>query len=208
MRTYLSIDLDYFHCAGFTPIDEDLVNKRFDVFIDWIVSLNMKPKFVESHEQLLDHINETSPDKILHIDTHSDIAFTDPRGNSPKLNDGTFMFFVEGKRNIEYEWRLPDRVHCIRNKAGICDCEGWPTVKMRKQDSGWKKLSYKAGLSGIKNHEIASIGFAFSPEWTHFNKFEESSLSKLVSMMDESEIEIFNKVFDKQDIRANWRKNV
>jgi hypothetical protein len=142
MKTYLSIDLDYFN-------DRD--NSMLGFFAK-VFSMN-KPIHVQRyHHELLPDIDASGCEKLINIDFHSDVC--DPWYG---LNEGTWVNFVQWRAAGCYEWRYPGKV----TAANYCHQDGEnPFVEQPE----WASLTMKRGLA-ISWAGITHIGVCLSPDW-------------------------------------------
>lgn len=103
MRTFLSIDMDYWFCDWFRQRGAP-ISHRVRSFNSVMKKIAGKDVFVvESHEDLLPEINAFAPERIVHIDYHQDMA---PEGHS-LINCGSFLTFVKNREAIECWWHYP-----------------------------------------------------------------------------------------------------
>lgn len=159
--TYLSIDLDYWLATGadnLVPLTKLFWMLRQVKTDNWVV--------VDEHHHILDHLNDTNPSDILHVDYHTDVAFeTEWNRRTRKkleLNCGTFFWFVKNRQTMRYTWFYPE-ADCPRY-AGLC------------MDPGEKPLAHKnwifqeqrrrLGLPTRKQlQRVQAVGFAISHDY-------------------------------------------
>ena len=112
MKTYLSIDLDFWNRRPLSECEKILT--KVQSIAD---RKGIKIKIVEEHHDLIDDINKTNCQRVINIDYHSDIANLNvPDGYKLELNCGTWANFLKGHENKEYIWVHP---------AGMRLCDGY-----------------------------------------------------------------------------------
>ena len=149
MKTYLSIDLDYWSYST-----EQSAVRCFDR----VFSLGLPIYVAPYHHQLLTHMNESACDTLINVDFHSDLCdLHDPPHDL--LNEGTWGNFVSWQKNGRFIWRYPSgpRVH-----DGYCHARLNPFTK---NASGWKKTEMKKGLSDLPWDSVQAIGVCLSKYW-------------------------------------------
>jgi hypothetical protein len=181
MRHYLSLDIDYFLS------NEPVLN--FDVPSPLWATLKFisKLKFVENillvkdHHHILPHINEFKPTLISHVDFHQDIAYPYPyksfiRPCDIELSCGTFLYFVENRRNIDFVWYYP---YNYRRNDGLC-------VDMSFKPFSKKNFIFKTQRSkiGLPNNKLLStvnaVGISLSPT---FIIYDSSELDRFINIL-------------------------
>jgi len=95
MKTYLSIDLDYWN---------GLRKRSIDAFFKHVFRLGLPIWVAPFHDQLLPHINQHDCNCLVNVDYHSDISDYEPR---LRLTEGTWANFVKWKRKGTFIWRYP-----------------------------------------------------------------------------------------------------
>lgn len=111
MKTYLSIDLDFwnYHVAFDVIIPDpwskiaSLITSRVPIFV------------VKNHDELIDHANKYSPDKIINVDFHDDLGDGE---RTSKPSCANWPMFVRNAGDIRYIWRHP---HVGNIAPGICN---------------------------------------------------------------------------------------
>lgn len=116
MKTFLSVDIDYWNNYGNTASDEDA---RKGAMVDYLTELTIKAKektipisAVMNHQQMLRVVNQSEARRIINLDTHSD--FVDNRVE--ELNCGTWFAYVNWRQRGEYLW-----VHGNVSEDGECN---------------------------------------------------------------------------------------
>lgn len=168
-RTYLSIDLDYW----FSGYDYEKIPRSISYIFDTIKHLKNKI-LVDDHDELLDHINCCNPERIIHLDFHQDIAYPvkgSIRTENVELNCGTFLYYVENRKNIDFEWYCPtSKCYMKGHREGLCV---EPSISISTHKKNWIFRRQKT-ITGIpKLHDLESqicgIGVAISPDYCYCN---------------------------------------
>jgi len=155
MKTYLSIDLDYWNEQSHARAVDDL-----DYLIDEICGRELPFKVVFDHEKLLSHLRQFDFRRLINVDFHSDVANIDTCSEL-QLNCGTWVNFVPHCRSREYLW-----VHPGSLAFGRCDQRtnvrfpdiytGWGDVEETNKD--WRKL--------LDWKDVVAVGISLSPDFT------------------------------------------
>ena len=170
MTTYLSIDLDYFNDKP----PEQLV-KFFYKVRNWYG----KPILVESHEGLVQHVNDTKPKLLINVDMHSDyLEFEELKeGLNSSCHCGNWVNYV--KDVPSYRWLAPNRdvtafrrimfngseLYLSKGKGRGDNIEEFYT-RRGKANRHIPDAKIWYGLSRINWDGIAAIGIAISSEYT------------------------------------------
>lgn len=153
MRTYLSLDFDYWRGEWKAHGKKNIIQ-----LIKRARKRDIPITAVMNHQQMLREINELTADRLVNVDEHADIS----DAGVDVLNCGTWVSYVRWRRGAEYLW--------IRNSRGssLGDCNGsgphWNSGhdwrRARSQYGGAKLdlLSYLRGCVGI--------GLCLSPEFS------------------------------------------
>ena len=154
--TYLSIDIDYWFASVLGE------NPPLNGLFKLLRAVRTKPcVVVEEHHQLLPHLDEVAPTKVLHVDYHTDVAFP-VEGRPIELNCGTFFWFMQNRADTTYRWFYPE-LDCPR-ELGLCmDASYKP---LARQNWIFKEQTRKLGLPTRK--ELASVthvGIAISRDY-------------------------------------------
>lgn len=158
MNTYLSVDIDYW----FNHSSPKSINSLKRI-LEKVKNVPDK-LLVDEHHNLLDQINSSQCDKIIHVDYHQDLVF-ETEGSFGKVGDkiecGNFLYFVNNKENIDFDWYYPDYDECVRKGLGFCmDLSFKP---LSKKNFVYKDQKRKCGLPTNKELEnVTSVGIAFS----------------------------------------------
>ena len=149
MKTYLSIDLDYWFANGDGDIN-DLYRMLY--------TISDRPSIiVDEHHHIKEHIDSFDVDRIIHIDYHQDIVYP-VNGSHFKIDCGNFFFFLKNRRDIDYEWYYPD-IRC--RTEGLCIDERYKPYS--KKNFVFKSQTRKKGLPTLKSlKDVVAIGIACS----------------------------------------------
>lgn len=124
IKTYLSVDLDYWGSFR-TP------RKTVILYIDKILSLGVPIHIVESHEDILIHINNYRIETLINVDFHADICNED--GDRYDLNEGTWANFYFYPNDCRYVWIYPPN-KIFKLSSGRCDnilTKSWHSIRTR-----------------------------------------------------------------------------
>jgi hypothetical protein len=142
MRTFLSIDLDYFnrHLKSIDPFFKQLIRKK----CYWSICCE--------HQQMLTDILTFGPDKIINIDAHSDLYYE--KEDSNQLGCGNWPKFIPNPEKISWEWRYSKPNLTNEDRIYLND--------------KFKEVKTKKGLHGVLDQEIFAIGIccSFSDDYT------------------------------------------
>jgi hypothetical protein len=163
MKTYVSVDLDYW---GMT---ERCIGSAIR-FLNRIQRLNLPIYVVRSHEKILPHLNQFKVDRIYQIDYHNDIV-KEPVSPS-ELDEGTWANFYEYKNDCVFEWRYPDVQGCFLDGWGRCDWVYSKDDPWEPQLMGYKKIIRKQGLSNVDLSDVAGVSMAISRQWWDHEKID------------------------------------
>lgn len=149
---YLSIDLDFW---SFREPDFSFLSK--------ILKLQVPILFVNSHEELIPHVDKYGDGNVINIDYHSDLYEASSYAiDLEEISCGNWLNFVKLKKHLE--WRAPTRANfqSFSATSGRCDTfiGQWPKIL-----SDWEKLTTKTGIRGIDLKKVTAVGFARSEEY-------------------------------------------
>lgn len=174
MRTYLSIDFDYWR-----HFDKEWYARRFFKRV-WALK---RPIFVAlHHHHLLQDINRRRLDAVINVDFHSDIVEEEQESEyfAPLvLNEGTWANFVEHQERMTFEWRYPDEL-CLDCGTGYCHQIRNP---FEERCTRWQRVKKKEGLARIPWSTIKAVGVCLSPSWLD-NKWAMSYPIKCLGLYD------------------------
>lgn len=153
MKTYLSIDLDYWNGGS---------KKSINAFFAHVFGLELPLWIAPLHHQLVPDINHYPHcDTLINVDYHSDISDVDDRHPFP-LTEGTWANFVLWQRRGTYIWRFP-HTDCLTPDSGYCHLNANPFKNAAC--TNWRRVIQRQGLSGIPWHTIKAIGISLSSFW-------------------------------------------
>jgi len=170
VRTYLSIDLDYWYSMDFFP----------RIFMERLFSLDVPRLVVREHHELCSHINsiDESLDKVVNIDYYSDLTEGSQfHGSGFCLNEGTWGNFIEERHCHHFHWIYPRSI-CVRGRCnsdgamGYCNSD--PNLNpFLIRDTltlcGWEKVTKCKGARSFARFDLSSVvafGICFSPCWS------------------------------------------
>ncbi len=164
MKSYLSIDLDYW------MYDHD--QKESVKFFKKVFQLGLPITVVKTHEQMLPHINELEVDTVFNVDYHSDIfGFETEEDLMSQLdyepNEGSWGNYVKWRREACFHWMYPE-LRCYNredNIGGSCwTCKGDnPYIKGVLKE--WRKCKRNHGTKNLDWNSVVAIGVAQSPSY-------------------------------------------
>jgi hypothetical protein len=153
MKTYLSIDFDYWRTTwpklGVSTIT-DVVKRAKKRGIPIIAVMN--------HQQMLKEVNESYADRLINVDEHADLSGADVE----VLNCGTWVSYVRWRRGSEYLW--------IRNSrsTSLGDCNG--SGGRWNFGTDWYKTTSKYGGKDLRLtpflRNCVGVGLCMSPEFS------------------------------------------
>ena len=164
MKTYLSIDIDFWE-----DLSEDRLQKDLQRLVNELNKRQIPIVAVMNHQQLLPLVSDSSARRLVNVDQHSDLADT----TVEKLDCGTWVSYVSWRKKGEYVWI---RRHSL--DAGECN-GGDPIFRERggvdKTLSDWKKLSTKRVryLPPLKEllKGVVAAGICLSPSFIPSENF-------------------------------------
>lgn len=159
MKTYLSIDMDYWN--GRTPAYTrrslfSLLKRLKKKRVPMIACMN--------HQQMLNHVNDSNARRLINLDTHSDLA----QPAVTMLNCGTWVSYVKWRQKGEFVW-------CHRRSISEGDCSSGTRIfpnngAINKIVSDWKKIKrtkmHLPNYRYLTTHTIAA-GLVLSPEYIY-----------------------------------------
>lgn len=169
MRTYLSIDIDYWDLAETTLEAKDLFRKIFRLGVPLVI--------VDDHQDLIEFVNKSAATKVINVDYHSDYAnLTEKEFEELVPNCGTWIDYI--KCLEKFEWRYPSFSRCFKDKEGRC--EGWSNYGINAAMRFWKAgvsrrghtVIHKQGVKNLPYSQIVAVGVAVSSEYWNNRKIE------------------------------------
>jgi hypothetical protein len=156
MKTYLSIDLDYW--------SECRTERTMLPFIEKALSLQVPTLVVKDHHWLTSHANAHPAEQLINVDYHDDIA-----SRPCDFGEGTWASFVKWRHPCAvFEWRYPTYE---RGRYGRCDEEA-DVYNGARARTGWCWTTKRLGVKDIPWNEVVAVGIALSPDyWSHGSVF-------------------------------------
>ncbi len=144
MKTYLSIDLDYFHRS---------TKESCTRFFQKVWQLKLPIYVAMYHHHLLPHINASGCERLINIDHHSDLV--DLNNQVLNFGEGTWANFVDWRYGGVFIWQYPytGGISCHSNHDPF-----------RESVSGWTQTRKRQGLI-IPWHAIKAVGVCLSPNY-------------------------------------------
>ena len=163
MKSYLSIDLDYFANDHSDFCNSEDVEKHLIKFMDKVYDLNVPIYGCTYHNDILDDLNKHKVDKLYNIDYHSDVVYE----SFPEieLDEGTWVNFYKYRKNCTFEWRYPSTKECFTEGWGICDWIGDKPAPWSKAKLPYKNSIRRQGIQSIGWDSIVGVGISLSPNW-------------------------------------------
>lgn len=149
---YLSIDLDFW---SYREPDSS--------FLSRILKLQVPTLFVNSHEELIPHVDKYGDGDVINLDYHSDLYENSSyEVDTGYVSCGNWLNFVKLKKHLE--WRVPRRENAQSFSATSGRCDMF-IGRWENMLSGWEKLTLKVGTRGIDLKKVTAVGFARSEEY-------------------------------------------
>lgn len=208
-KSYLSIDLDYWH--------EDCFEDGLSSFFDKVFRRRLPILLVESHENLLGAINKSEARVLYNVDFHSDfIGDKTELGFKYQLEknvmDANWVNHVKWRKEGEYVWMHP-RKECFHddNYASCSSQEGNGACWGIREDNpfenayhDWKKAKHCVGVGGIKWRTICGIGVSLSQDYL-LGRYE--IFENLVDRLKVGK-RFYETLADRHCFESKWRKIV
>lgn len=211
MGIHLSIDLDYWSHVEDKPITDKFgfFNKiKYNDYKDTqefvhrlrsdslkmikkAVSLN-KPIIVYSqHHSILKHVKDNYT-KVINVDYHSDIC--EIRNGWPCC--GSWANFFPGRAKMEFEWRYPSKVQCVKHGHGLCHLSHKDKAPedpfLDDSNHTWKKVSRRHGVYGIPWKQVDDVSIILSINWSNPIPIK-NTLELLIELERENKIKFYGK---------------
>jgi len=151
MKTYLSIDLDYWN---------GLPRQSINAFFSRVFQLKLPIWVAPFHHQLLPHINRNPCDQLINVDYHSDIATL---ANNLQCTEGTWANFVKWRIGGAFTWRHPSNKS--HPASGYCHDIEERNPFENPARTGWRVCQKYAGLRGIPWSTVKAVGVSLSWNW-------------------------------------------
>lgn len=186
MKTYLSIDVDYFaHHFNATEMRK---------FFNRVLQINAPTYVVVNHQHLVNHVDQFDYDKLVNLDFHSDLTdaidfngipydYTLGQKNAKtnywpeEFECGTWVNFCKRRNMAEFVWHYPHEIcfeydgQCLSSMYEDYSINRKFIAKFWREGScnnfhNWVSATRKKGYSSIFSDEIVGIGIALSPDWS------------------------------------------
>jgi hypothetical protein len=169
MKTYLSIDLDFFNN---TPIEQT------ESILETIIKKAIKKKIpivsVMNHQQLLPRVNKyfKTGGHLINVDWHSDICSVK---KLVELNCGTWISYVNKRKLCSFSWYHPTGKNDYRVVDGSCQEDSFKEMvehgKLWRYGTDWNKVSGKGfrveKVPELVKNNVCEIGLCMSPGWSN-----------------------------------------
>ena len=159
MKTYLSVDLDFFN-----PWDHYLeeVETMLVLIIRQARKRNIPLLAVMNHQQLLPVVNASRARRLVNVDEHSDVT----EGDISELDCGSWVSYVRWRAQGHYHWVR----NCCSTSRGNCNGElSWG------EDTEWRKVTSvnRADHAHVgpdyvtsPRHRCVGVGLCMSPSFS------------------------------------------
>ncbi len=148
MSAAISIDLDFWGSAPYV--------QGVGKFVAKLLNLGLPIYCAVHHHHIIEWVNEHPCDKLINIDTHSDLSDRDP---SLILNEGTWANFVEWAPGATFEWGHPQGTVGTHNF-----CHG-AVNPFETNNTNWQTVTKKRGLRNLPWGDISAVAVCVSPDW-------------------------------------------
>jgi hypothetical protein len=156
MRTYVSIDIDFFN--GMSP---DVVESTLDNFFASAVRKRIPIVAVMNHQQLTRFVDKSRANVLINVDQHADVVSVT---EATEYNCGTWISYVRWRHRGHYHW-----IHRHSVDAGECswDRPVFMGGRTRGRNTDWKRVSRRHVQSFPQTRgllkDCVAIGFVLSP---------------------------------------------
>lgn len=159
---------------------------------------------MDEHQELVPHINEQSYSKIIHIDQHQDICYPTKQYLNPDSNEldcecGTFLYFIENRKEMDFVWYYPDYNYCIERGMGFC----MATYYHPEAKKNWIFKTQKRTTKNISEKEledVTAVGIAFSFDYLDISSYRYHHFFKV--------LRIFYDWFGKEKVNSIFHKYI
>lgn len=97
MKTYLSVDIDYWY-------QPEIARRALTLLMEAVPS-RVPVTAVMNHQQMLPEVNASGASRLINIDEHSDLA----EATVKKLACGTWISYVKWRKQGTYIWIRPEQ---------------------------------------------------------------------------------------------------
>jgi hypothetical protein len=162
MKTYLSIDLDFFN----NNKDHNYSRHILDLTLSRAQKFKIPVIAVMNHQQLLPQVDRHFKDnncRLINVDWHSDICQTK---DLSELNCGTWISYVKKRKLCEFLWLHPAHDNGYKVEMGCChDYKKWNT------ETDWRIVSGRSfrpkDVPGLVKKDVCEMGLCMSPGWSN-----------------------------------------
>lgn len=175
MKTFLSVDLDYWN-----EVDNGI--SRMVKYLKSIHASNIPVVLVKDHDEMLPFVDQSEANFLINLDYHSDLADLCIKDEKPVLenrefNCGTWINWVKCRNKGRFLWIHPHkdcyiRSHCKWDSRGGGRCDVDKNPFTTEFDTGWKEAKHRTGpppkVSGISG--LVMIGLCISPDYISFDQ--------------------------------------
>ena len=157
MKTYLSIDMDFWNGRTTEYVESDL-----DALLRELHQRNVPMIAVMNHQQLTNVISASSARVLINVDMHSDLADT----GVDVFECGTWVSYVKWRKHGKYAW-----IH--RHPAYEGECNSIPIFAhgVKKHLSDWKHITHNFVRKLPPVQELVSdcvgAGLVLSPSYVY-----------------------------------------
>ncbi|MEK6833164.1 MAG: hypothetical protein AABY32_03885 [Nanoarchaeota archaeon] len=159
---YLSIDLDFW--------SEYSSRKSSDRFFNKIINLDLPLLVVDSHEEIVDHVNTSGANILINMDSHSDIigfyGLDDKKEELSSREEYNWANHVSWRANGSFVWLYPT-YYCYEDGTGIGTCCDVEVDPFKINNTGWKSISLCCGVNNIDFNSIRAVSISISKEYTN-----------------------------------------
>jgi len=145
MKSYLSIDLDYW-CDHKTA-------QSATRFFNRVFSLGKPITIVAEHDDLLPDVNRMKGDILYNFDSHEDYCVPNAKAGRPC--DGDWVSWVKWRHNARYVWAYPATSTWQYSYKNVWSRHDWREIR-----------GMCGGYSQIQWHAVKRVGVCISPLYT------------------------------------------
>lgn len=177
MKTFLSVDLDYWN----------EVKNNFSRMVKYLKSIRTSGipiVLVKDHEQMLPFVDQSKATSLINLDYHSDLAdiFVDNDetpvlGKTEDFNCGTWVNWVKLRKVSHFLWIHPHKScyvnsFCSWDRKGVGRCDVNKNPFTKEFNTGWKEAKHKTGTPPKINRipNLTMIGICISPDYISFDQ--------------------------------------
>jgi len=186
MKSYLSIDVDYF-AHHFNAIE-------MRKFFNRVLKIDAPTLIVVNHQHLVNHVDQFNYERLINLDFHSDLTdaidfngvpydYSLGNGNTKheywpeEFECGTWVNFCKLRNNAEFVWHYPHEVcyeydgQCLSSMYTDYSYDRKFIAKFWREGCNnnfhnWASAKRKRGYSSMFADDFVGIGIALSPDWS------------------------------------------